>query len=511
MAVTLYRGGRVDSPADPHATALLTDGDTIRWVGDGPDCPDRPDTIVDLDGALVAPAFVDAHTHATTTGVTLTGLDLTACRSAAELLDAVSAAAADRQAGPGGVVLGRGWDESTWDEPALPGLAALDRAAGGRPVFLDQASGHSALCGTAMTALVPDVAGLDGHDPAGWHKRDAHTVLRRAAFAALGTAGRTAAQRATLDRAAALGIACLHECGGPVTSSADDLAGLLALAAEPGRPEVIGYWGELGGAATAQELGAAGAAGDLYADGALGSQDAHLTEPYADTGGHGHGFLTAEQVCDHIVDCTMRDLQGGFHAIGDAAVATVLDGFADAARKLGTDRLRDTRHRIEHAEILDKALIARFVEFGVVASVQPGFDRLWGGAGQMYQTRLGLTRALASNPFGSLAGVGVPLAFGSDSPVTPLDPWGTVRAATEHHNPTQRIGVRAAFAAHTRGGWRAARRDSDGTLVPGAPATFAVWDCPAGLTDGLPTLTGDAPVPACRRTVRQGETIFTAD
>ena len=98
----------------------------------------------------------------------------------------------------------------------------------------------------------------------------------------------------------------------------------------------------------------------------------------------------------------------------------------------------------------------------------------------MYAQRLGVARSLASNPMGAMHGVGVALAFGSDSPVTPLDPWGSVRAAMRHHNPAQRMSVRAAFAAHTRGGWRAVHRDDEGVLAPGAPATFAVWDTPGG-------------------------------
>ena len=173
------------------------------------------------------------------------------------------------------------------------------------------------------------------------------------------------------------------------------------------------------------------------------------------------------------------------------------------------DRLRAARHRVEHLEILDKQLIAGLVAFGVVASVQPAFDRLWGGEKGTYAQRLGVARAMAANPFGALAGVGVPLAFGSDSPVTPLDPWGTIRAAMTHHNPAHRVGFRTAFAAHTRGGWRAARRDDEGVLAPGAPATFAVWDCP-----GLPALLPAAPdeplpeLPRCRRTVLRGNVIY---
>jgi predicted amidohydrolase YtcJ len=219
-----------------------------------------------------------------------------------------------------------------------------------------------------------------------------------------------------------------------------------------------------------------------------------------------------------LLDCAAHGVQGGFHAIGDAAIATVLTGFAEAAGKLGVDRVRAARHRVEHAEIMNKRLIAGFVDFGVVASMQPAFDRLWGGEHQMYAQRLGVARSLASNPMGAMHGVGVSLAFGSDSPVTPLDPWGSVRAAASHFNPAHRMSARAAFAAHTRGGWRAVHLDGEGVLAPGAPATFAVWHAPAGVVNGLPVLLSDdpdargphdpTPLPRCRRTVLRGGVIF---
>ena len=79
---------------------------------------------------------------------------------------------------------------------------------------------------------------------------------------------------------------------------------------------------------------------------------------------------------------------------------------------------------------------------------------------------------------------------------------GSVRAAVWHHNPVHRMTVRAAFAAHTRGGWRAVHQDDHGLLVPGHPATFAVWTAAVG--DGLPALAPDAPLPTCRRTVLRG-------
>ncbi|MYV71542.1 amidohydrolase family protein, partial [Streptomyces sp. SID2131] len=284
-------------------------------------------------------------------------------------------------------------------------------------------------------------------------------------------------QRAARARAASLGIGTLHECGGPRISSEEDFTGLLDLAREEAGPRVVGYWADLD-VERARDLGALGAAGDLFADGSLGSHTACLHEPYADhtdTGHTGAAHLDAATVALHVVACTEAGLQAGFHAIGDAAVTAVVEGFGAAAEKLGLARIRAARHRVEHVEMLTPETIAAFAELGLTASVQPAFDALWGGEEGMYADRLGAERARTLNPYAALLRAGVPLAFGSDSPVTPLDPWGTVRAAAFHRTPGHRISARAAFTAHTRGGWRAVGRDDAGTLVPGAPADYAVW------------------------------------
>jgi predicted amidohydrolase YtcJ len=508
----LYRGGAVYG-SDDGATALLVAGDRIGWVGRDAGAP-AADLVVDLDGALVTPAFVDAHVHATSTGLALLGLDLSEVGSADGMLAAVAGYAATLPADA--VVLGHGWDESGWSVPAPPTAGQVDRAAGGRRVYLSQASVHSAV---VSSALLGEARGVAGFDESGWLRRDAHHEVRRVALATVGAGQRRAAQVAALRRAASLGIAAVHECAGPTISSADDLTGLLALAAGGGLPEVYGYWGELGGVVKARELGAVGAAGDLFADGAFGSHTAHLREPYRDRDTSGHGYLTREQVAGHLVECVAEGAQGGFHAIGDAALEAVLGGFADAAEAVGVEKLRAGRHRVEHAELLDGVMIADMARYGVVASVQPAFDRLWGGVDGMYGQRLGRERASRTNPLGLLAVAGVPLAFGSDSPVTPLDPWGTVRAAVMAHNAGYRMELSAAFAAHTRGGWWAAGRDGEGALGAGWPATFAVWDVPVGggLTGGLPTLFAAGPdepapaLPVCRRTVLRGEVIYDVE
>ncbi|NEA49928.1 amidohydrolase family protein, partial [Streptomyces sp. SID10815] len=238
---------------------------------------------------------------------------------------------------------------------------------------------------------------------------------------------RAGAQRAALAHAASLGIGSVHECGGPDISSEDDFTGLLRLAAALPGPRVVGYWAEQD-VDKARELGAVGAAGDLFADGSIGSHTACLHAPYADAAHTGTAYLDAAAVAAHVVACTEAGLQAGFHAIGDAAVTAVAEGVRAAAEKVGLSRVRAARHRVEHAEMLTPDTIAAFAELGLTASVQPAFDALWGGEEGMYAQRLGAERARTLNPFAALLRGGVPLAFGSDSPVTPLDPWGTVRA-----------------------------------------------------------------------------------
>jgi predicted amidohydrolase YtcJ len=292
----------------------------------------------------------------------------------------------------------------------------------------------------------------------------------------------------------------VHECGGPDIAGEDDFLALLA-AETP--LDVVGYWGELDGVERARELGAVGAAGDLFADGALGSHTACLQAPYDDDDStSGHGYLDVEEVRRHVAACTLAGMQAGFHAIGDAALETVVTGIRLAAQDVGLGRLRAQRHRVEHAELLSGDQIRGLAEHAVVASVQPAFDARWGGPDGMYVERLGAERARGMNPYADLARAGVTLALGSDAPVTPLDPWGTLRAAVHHRTPGSGLSATAAFAAHTVGGWHAAGRNGIGQLVAGAPATFAVWHLEGDLSEGLPTLSATEPV--CIRTVVGG-------
>jgi predicted amidohydrolase YtcJ len=149
----------------------------------------------------------------------------------------------------------------------------------------------------------------------------------------------------------------------------------------------------------------------------------------------------------------------------------------------------------------DRGHLSELARLGVFASVQPVFDALWGGTDGMYVTRLGLERAAGMNPFAAMAAAGIPLAFGSDSPVTPLGPWAAVHAATAHRTPASSLTAAAAFAAHTSGGWRAAGVDDAGELRPGSLASYAVW---AHEPDG-------SAAPPCLRTAVRGVPVWTTE
>ena len=446
----------------------------IAWVGAVDDAP-AADRVVAGEGALLTPAFVDAHVHATATGLALGGLDLHSSSSVAEAARAVAAHAA---AEPGGIVLGTGWDETGWPEGRSLTRADLDDVVGDRPAYLARVDVHSATVSTALLDLVPGIADLPGYSPDGQLRLDAHHAARQAAYGAVSPQQRRTAQRATLAAAAALGIGSLHEMAGPEVSSAEDLVALLELAAEPG-PRVLGYWGELaerGGLAVVRELGLAGAGGDLFCDGAFGSHTAALSAPYTDRPDTS-GALRFEtgQLVDHVRACTEASIQAGFHVIGDAAVDQVLAAVGAVVDELGVAAVRACRHRLEHLEMVDDAAIERLRAWGMVASVQPAFDAAWGGDAGMYVERLG-TRAAACNPFADLADGGVALALGSDAPVTPLDPWGGVHAAVDHRTGGSGLRPFDAFDAATHGGWYAARAEHpDGPLAVGAPATLALW------------------------------------
>ena len=449
---------------------------------------DGVDAVVELDGALVTPAFVDAHVHTSATGMGMRSVELTDASSVRQVLERIESAARKRAGRP---VYAPNWDEQGWPEHRPPTGRELDRATYGGVVYSPRVDGHSAVISSALAAA-SGARDHPGWSDSGLVTREAHHLAREAFYSGVTAADRRADIDAALSAAAAAGIGLVHENGGPTLSSEADFADVLAAGRRGDGPQVIGYWAELVGdeqsaKALAGRVGAAGIGGDLNIDGSIGSRTASLRAPFADTpdGSDGHSsgqpsscgnlYLSLEQVRDHVVACSLAGIQAGFHVIGDAGADTVIAGFQAAASQIGVAMVVKARHRLEHLEMVDVAGIKALVELGVTASVQPAFHALWGGPDGMYAARLGRERARRMNPFADMTAACMSLAFGSDTPVTPFAPWEAIRGAANHHNPAQRIPVESALLAHTRGGWRAAGIDDRGYLALDQPATFAVW------------------------------------
>ncbi|MDI9895901.1 amidohydrolase [Rhodococcus sp. IEGM 1381] len=528
MTTELFCGGRIYSPMASDATAMAVTDGVVSWIGEDrtgralhPGVP-----VTDLAGSFVAPAFVDTHVHVTDLGLSLIGLDLSHCRSLDDCMRALAEYAAKTS---GALVWGHGWDESEWIEHRSPTTSDLDAAAPGCPVYLTRVDAHSAAVSTPLRAAAPGIDTASGFSPQSPLTADAHHLARLTARTMLTTDTRTRARRAALDHAAAQGIVSVHECGGPIVSGVDDFRELMATTHGV---EVRGYWGELIDTAeqarqVLADTGAHGLAGDIFVDGSLGSRTAWLSSPYADDPGTGVSYLDVDAITAHIAACTAAGIQAGFHVIGDAAVTATVTAFARVVDEVGTPAVAACGHRLEHLSMVRPEQSDLLASWGVIASVQPLFDALWGGSDGLYAARLGAERGAALHPFARLASAGVALAFGSDAPVTRLDPWATARAAVNHHTPGSAVSPRAAFSAATRGAWRAGgvRDGVAGTLVPGAPASFAVWDVdelvvrapkdsvqrwstdPRAGVSPLPSLDASAESPRCSMTVHRGKVI----
>lgn len=532
----LYRNGIIHSPADPFAEALLVDDGVVTWIGAN-DTADglaaRATRVIDLDGALVAPGFVDAHVHLLEEAFTRTGLDLSGTGSRVAALEALAQRAATHRADDG-PLLAHGWDETTWDDARPLTSADLDAVCGGAPVYAARVDLHCAVVSSRL-AEQAGLARLPGWGADGVVRGEAHTAARDVARR-VDAARQAQMTDAVLREAAARGVVAVHENSTPGAGTREGLAALLAATAEAtsGLPLVVGYRGELCRTVEeARELAAAipgltGIGGDLSVDGSLGARSAALREPYTDAAdSRGALYLDAADVEAHVLAVTAAGLQAGFHVIGDRAGDAVVAGLVAAAAH-AQSAMRRLGHRIEHAPMIDDAALAQLATLGVGLSMQPAFDAAWGGADGLYERRLGQERAGQMNRLASIAAAGVPTAFGSDAPVTALDPWAGVRAAVYHHTPAQRISARAAFRAATRGGWRLSGQDHTGAgeIRLGSPAHLAVWTSEhvgvqseaAGLsswsTDArsgtplLPDLSPDATLPQCRQTVRSGHVIF---
>ncbi len=476
-------------------------------------------------GAFVAPGFTDAHAHLLSGGFQLASVDLRAARTPAEFTARLAAFAATQPAGTW--IVGGDWDHETWGGE-MPTRDWIDAATPDHPVFVNRLDGHMALANSLALALarvtdatpVPpggEIArGTDGR-LTGIVKDEAMTLVYRA------IPEPTEAQfDAAFDRAQA------HAVSRGITQADDvgsfggwaDLATYQRAHAD-GRLKLrvyslvpLGWWQRLADTVAVRGRGDdrlkwGGLKG--FVDGSLGSTTAWFHAPYDDAP-ETTGLVVIDTLAlrAQIAGADRAGLHVAIHAIGDRANDVLLRAYASAAAANGP---RDRRFRIEHAQHLTPAAIARFGADGVIASMQPYHiidDGRW--AAKRIGTRVNGTYAMR----GLLDG-GATLAFGSDWTVAPMSVTDGLYAATTRATldglqpggwvPAQKVTIEEALDAYTRGGatagfWEA----TTGTLDVGKNADFVVLSAD-------PRATAPASLRALRvlRTVIGGETVYRAD
>jgi predicted amidohydrolase YtcJ len=493
----------VDS-ARPEAEALAVRGETILAVGSDAEIAPLvgPSTeVIDLEGGLAVPGFIEGHAHLIELGKARMQLDLRGARNWAEIIGLVAAAA--RGAEPGAWVLGRGWHQDKWNEAPAPSVGgfpvhhSLSNSSPGNPVLLRHACGHASFA----NAVAMERAGVTRATPAppgGAIVRDAHGqptgAFLEAAQETVGAPLRRDLERRSpqqleadtrrqIELAAtdclANGITSLHDAG-----AGFDTIGVYRKLADEGRLP-IRLWAMVGepderiaeALPDARIIGYGGAKLTVRAikrliDGALGARGAWMLEPYADSPANlGLCLTPPESIAASARLAIDNGLQLCVHAIGDRANREVLDIF-EATFKAHPNT-KDLRWRIEHAQHLHPDDIGRFARLGVIASMQGNHCT---GDGPFATTALGESRArLGAYAWQSLLRAGAIVVNGTDAPVEDIRPLSSFYASVARKLPDgsrfcphQSMTRQQALRSYTRDAAFAAFEDHlKGSLTPG--------------------------------------------
>ena len=399
----VLRNGKIATvdPARPAAQALAVRGDTIAGVGTDKDIQGYigPNTrVIDLGGKLAIPGFIEGHGHFTGIGQAKMNLDLTAVNSWDEVVAKVGEAA--RTAQPGQWILGRGWHQEKWNKRPVPDVErfpthdALSKVSPDNPVLLTHASGHASFANrkamelAGVTNSTPNPQGGEilkdpNGNPIGVFRETASGLISRALAQARSKRTREQVQadaRREIELAAgeclSKGITSFQDAG-----SAFETIDLLKKLVDEGRLGVrLWVMVREGNQRLRENLARYRIVnyGDKRLtvraikraiDGALGSRGAWLLEPYADFPiSAGLNTTPVEEIAETAKIALENNFQLCVHAIGDRANRETLNIF-EAAFK-GLPERRDMRWRIEHAQHINAADLARFARLGVIASMQ---------------------------------------------------------------------------------------------------------------------------------------------
>ncbi|APW96558.1 amidohydrolase [Halobiforma lacisalsi AJ5] len=506
----LFTNAEVHTLTDPdevHEALAVRNGEIVR-LGDAYEVEflEGVETdVIDCEGRVVLPGFIDAHTHVENLGRYLVHADLSGAESAGECLERLEARAAETDDGEW--IQGFGYDESEWDDADYLTREDLDRVSDERPVVALRVDMHAASLNSValerIAADLPDgdVRKEDG-EPTGVVVEDAAEAVRKGI--APGYEETRDLVTAGLEHAAERGVTAVHDM--VRNSEAPRVYRDLEAEGEGELPTRvrINYWADHLEAVT--EVGLATNAGSdrvrtgaikTYTDGSIGARTAKLGEAYAD--GDGDSDTDGEWVVDPdelraIVErADAEGYQVTAHAIGDEAIEETIAALED------TDDPARSRHRIEHVELATDDHLERMADAGIVASMQPNFHR-WAAEGGLYDQRLGEARRRRTNRLRDVLEAGVPLAFGSDC--MPLDPLLGVHHAVTAPTESQRLSVTEALRAYTRGAAYAGfDEDRLGTLEVGKRADLVVLEESPWETDRIDEID-------VANTVVDGEVVF---
>lgn len=465
--------------------AVGTDEQTAPLIGSNT-------RVIDAGGKVVIPGFNDSHVHFLSVGLQLSSVDLRDARSTKEFVERIKTFA--EKLPKGAWILGGNWDHENWSPADLPTAAMIDAVTPDNPVFIDRLDGHMALANSlAMRLAKVDAAtrDIDGGEIVRDAKKSPTGVFKDAAmnyiYKAIPEASfeqKLSAAKAATEYAASLGVTSVQD----MSAGTDIEVYQELLRRGELRTRIYGCsplsdhgrWAKVGvRSAFGSEMLRVGCLKG-FSDGSLGSTTAWFFEPYLDAP-NTSGLAADEvpQLATNILNADKEGLQVMVHAIGDRANATVLDDFAKAATANGD---RDRRFRIEHAQHLRVEDIKRFGSQKVVASMQP-FHVI--DDGRWAWKRIDEKRLKGTYAFRGLLDGGAVLAFGSDSPVAPLNPMLGVYAAVTRRTlddknpdgwlPEQKLTVEETIKAFTAGSAYAEFQEKiKGTLALGKVADLVI-------------------------------------
>jgi len=446
--------------------------------------------MVDLAGRALVPGFYDAHQHQVYMGLSFRQMD---CRAASieQIVQRIRRRADSQPAGTW--VEGTGYDDNKMVDKRHPTRWDLDRATSDHPVFIVRTCGHVMvlnsraldLAGIRSDTLDPIGGSIDrdavSGEPTGVIRESAMEMLRRIvplpSIDEIKTAI-CAAARLNLS----LGITSVWEPSvepDHVEAYCDlEADNQLPLRVTMAQKKILRSGKEVPLPRPFRRPWLSLQAVKLFQDGGIGPRTAALTEPYQGQPENRGLMRWSQPELDAMVEEIHRaGLRASVHAIGDAAVASVLKSLEAALTK---ESRNDHRHRIEHCGVCPPYLHRQLAGLEPVIAVQPTFLYY---DGDVYEENVGRERARWLYPIRSLLELGLTIAGSSDGPVVKQHgPLRGIQSAVTRQSingnvvaPEERIGLAEAMALFTTNGARAGgEEEAKGSLEPGKLADLVV-------------------------------------